>query len=73
MTGEPLVRRSDDNEATLRRRLDAYHAQTSPLVDYYKQRNLHSYIDASQAMSSVFAAVSAIFDGAREKRATQAQ
>lgn len=35
-TGEPLVQREDDREETVRRRLDVYHAQTSPLVSYYQ-------------------------------------
>lgn len=35
-TGEPLIQREDDTEATVRKRLDVYHAQTAPLVDYYK-------------------------------------
>ena len=35
VTGEPLVQRDDDKEATVRNRLDIYHAQTKPLVDYY--------------------------------------
>ena len=34
-TGEPLVQREDDKEETVRKRLDVYHAQTEPLVDYY--------------------------------------
>ena len=34
-TGEPLVQREDDSEATVKKRLDVYHAQTRPLVDYY--------------------------------------
>ncbi len=34
-TGEPLVQRADDNEATVKARLDVYHAQTKPLVQYY--------------------------------------
>jgi len=34
-TGEPLVQRDDDSEATVRKRLDVYHAQTRPLVAYY--------------------------------------
>ena len=34
-TGEPLVQREDDSEATVKMRLDVYHAQTRPLVDYY--------------------------------------
>jgi adenylate kinase len=34
-TGEPLVQRDDDREATVRKRLEVYRAQTRPLVDYY--------------------------------------
>jgi adenylate kinase len=36
-TGEDLVQRKDDEEATVRNRLDVYHSQTEPLVGYYKQ------------------------------------
>ena len=35
-TGEPLIQRDDDKEETVRKRLDVYHAQTEPLVGYYK-------------------------------------
>jgi adenylate kinase len=35
VTGEPLVQRDDDKEATVRKRLDVYSQQTRPLVDYY--------------------------------------
>jgi adenylate kinase len=35
-TGEPLVQRDDDSEETVRKRLAIYHAQTSPLVDFYR-------------------------------------
>jgi adenylate kinase len=35
-TGEPLIQRDDDKEETVHKRLDVYHAQTEPLVDYYK-------------------------------------
>ena len=38
VTGEPLIQRPDDNEATVRERLHVYHAQTSPLIDFYQQR-----------------------------------
>ena len=34
-TGEDLIQREDDKEATVRRRLEVYHDQTRPLVDYY--------------------------------------
>ena len=36
VTGEPLVQRDDDKEEVVRKRLDVYHAQTEPLVKYYK-------------------------------------
>lgn len=35
-TGEPLIQREDDTEATVRKRLDVYHAQTAPLIEYYQ-------------------------------------
>jgi adenylate kinase len=35
ITGEPLVQRADDNESTVKARLDVYDAQTKPLVKYY--------------------------------------
>jgi len=35
VTGEPLVQRKDDEEGTVRKRLDVYHEQTKPLVEYY--------------------------------------
>ena len=34
-TGEPLIQRDDDREETVRKRLEVYHAQTRPLVEYY--------------------------------------
>ena len=35
ITGEPLIQRADDQEETVRKRLDVYSAQTRPLIDYY--------------------------------------
>ena len=35
VTGEPLIQRDDDKEATVRKRLQVYHDQTRPLVEYY--------------------------------------
>ena len=37
VTGEPLVQRADDQEDTVRKRLEVYSQQTRPLVDYYSQ------------------------------------
>lgn len=35
VTDEPLIQREDDKEETVRKRLEVYHQQTEPLVDYY--------------------------------------
>ena len=35
VTGEPLIQRDDDKEETVRKRLEVYHQQTEPLIDYY--------------------------------------
>ena len=37
VTGEPLVQRDDDKEEVVKKRLDVYHDQTEPLIDYYKK------------------------------------
>jgi adenylate kinase len=37
-TGEPLIQRDDDREATVRKRLEVYHDQTKPLVGYYRRK-----------------------------------
>jgi adenylate kinase len=37
ITGEDLIQRDDDQEETVRKRLDIYHSQTEPLVEYYKK------------------------------------
>ena len=36
LTGEPLVQRDDDKEETVKKRLEVYHDQTEPLIDYYR-------------------------------------
>lgn len=36
-TGEDLIQREDDSEQTVRKRLDVYHEQTAPLIDFYQQ------------------------------------
>jgi len=40
ITGEPLVRRSDDNPNSIRKRLQTYHEATEPLIEYYKRTGL---------------------------------
>lgn len=62
ITGEPLIQRSDDNEETLKNRLDAFHKQTAPVANYYKKQNLWYGVDASQAPGSVWSSINAIFE-----------
>lgn len=54
ITGEPLVQRSDDNEAALTKRLTTYHKQTEPIVEYYRKSGIWSGIDASQKPTKVW-------------------
>ncbi|MFA6303136.1 MAG: adenylate kinase [Legionella sp.] len=37
VSGEPLIQRDDDKEETIRKRLEVYHQQTAPLINYYKK------------------------------------
>ena len=37
VTEEPLIQRDDDKESTVRKRLEIYHSQTKPLVDFYQR------------------------------------
>lgn len=53
VTGEALVRRSDDNEEVLQNRLKIYHQETAPLVEYYAKQHKHLRLDASQPIDKV--------------------
>ncbi|XP_015596442.1 adenylate kinase [Cephus cinctus] len=61
VTGEPLVRRSDDNVEALKKRLVSYHTQTQPLVDYYALQGIHNYVNAAKSSEQVFKDIDAIF------------
>jgi adenylate kinase len=52
-----FVRREDDNAATVRARLDAYHAQTAPLLPYYRDKGLLSAVDGMGEIDQVTADV----------------
>ncbi|KAJ4431663.1 hypothetical protein ANN_20262, partial [Periplaneta americana] len=61
LTGEALIRRDDDNVDALKKRLEAYHKQTQPLVDYYSLRGIHHRIDAAESAANVFGSIDKIF------------
>jgi len=50
-TGEPLVQRADDQEDTVRKRLEVYHAQTLPLVKFYAERMAHGRPNAPRLIT----------------------
>ena len=52
-----VLRRADDNPETFKLRLQAYHAQTAPLVDYYRSKNLLRSVDGMMPMDEVAAAI----------------
>lgn len=68
VTGEPLMRRSDDNAQALVKRLESYHKQTKPLADYYTLRGLHFRVDAARSASQVFENIDSIFMKQRAAR-----
>ncbi|MDG1525294.1 MAG: adenylate kinase [Candidatus Thalassarchaeaceae archaeon] len=55
-----MKRRADDNEDTVLTRLSAYHSQTAPLADWYKERNLFVAINGDQDIEKVGAAISSV-------------
>uniref|UniRef100_A0A0K8TT75 Adenylate kinase n=1 Tax=Tabanus bromius TaxID=304241 RepID=A0A0K8TT75_TABBR len=71
VTGEPLIKRSDDNVEALKKRLETYHKQTRPLADYYTLKGLLFKIDAAKSSQEVFANIDSIFARQRQQRAVQ--
>lgn len=67
ITGEALVQRSDDNAEALKKRLTTYHAQTAPVVGYYKNTGIWKAIDASQEPGQVWKSLLNIFDADKKK------
>ncbi len=55
--GSPVVLRDDDQPETVKKRLDVYHEQTQPLIDYYKEQNILRTVDGTQPMEDVFGAI----------------
>jgi adenylate kinase len=51
--GEPLSQREDDKPEKVRRRLEVYHEQTSPLIEYYDDRGLLHRFDGSRPKGEV--------------------
>ncbi len=52
VTGDPLVQREDDQEETVRKRLDVYHQQTKPLVDFYQEASRSGTVKFSSVIGT---------------------
>ena len=59
-TNEELSIRDDDKEETVRERLAIYHKTTSPLIEYYKNKNLVSHIDGTLGIDTINKQIMAI-------------
>ena len=55
--GGPLVLRDDDKEETVKKRLDVYHEQTAPLIDWYKNEKKYQHINGLGTMEGIFAEI----------------
>jgi adenylate kinase len=51
--GGKLLHRADDNEATIRQRLEAYHKLTSPLIDYYRAQSALLAVDGNKEPEAI--------------------
>ena len=55
--GKELVLRDDDKPETVKNRLEVYHDQTQPLIDFYTKKGILKTVDGTQDMNDVFAAI----------------
>lgn len=58
--GKELVLRDDDKPETVKNRLEIYHEQTQPLIDFYTQKGVLKTVDGTVPMNEVFDAIVAI-------------
>jgi adenylate kinase len=64
-----LIQRKDDEEATVRKRLQVYEQQTRPLISFYGDKGLLRSVNAQQDVEQVTAALFALLDGLPAARA----
>jgi len=55
--GEKLILRDDDKPETVKKRLDVYHEQTQPLIDFYEKAGVLKEVDGTVKMEDVFQAI----------------
>jgi adenylate kinase len=62
--GGELLQREDDNEKTIRNRLEVYRTQTEPLIAYYTKRGKLKTVDADGSIDDVYARLKQAVPGA---------
>lgn len=55
--GSELILREDDKPETVKKRLEIYHDQTQPLIEYYTKKNILVEVDGTKDMAEVFNAI----------------
>ena len=55
--GDQLILRDDDKPETVKKRLDVYHDQTQPLIEYYSSKQILKEVDGTVDMEDVFTAI----------------
>ncbi|OIR10036.1 adenylate kinase [mine drainage metagenome] len=63
--GAEFSRRADDNAATVQSRLDAYHAQTAPILPYYEKKGVLQVVDGTLPIAEVTKRLKEIIEGAK--------
>ena len=58
--GNTLILRDDDKPETVKNRLDVYHKQTQPLIEYYGNKGILKEVDGTVSMNEVFESIVAI-------------
>ena len=58
--GSELIQRADDKPETVRKRLQVYADQTSPLIEYYTKTGKNAVVDGNRAVGEVFETICAL-------------
>ena len=66
--GQRLIKRIDDDEDVIKKRLKVYEEKTKPITDYYKSLSVYKQIDAARSQEEVFKKISGIINGRINKK-----
>ncbi len=61
--GTPLIQRPDDQAETVRQRIEVYRAQTEPLIDYYRHKEVLVQVDGTKSIDAVRQEILAVLAG----------